>query len=535
MTDNTWNELYKKASVEGRKRHDMITEEMPIPEWAEQILWEHMAEKEWSLSWKRQILINTRAAMRAIVRRYGELDPSTITEDMIRSIAEICPERNPKSLYGVRVAAGRLNALYTGTDLWENRHKFRVSPRIVSEDAEKLFFEKMERAGYSRTNASKELVLIEKALSILSQNLEGFDPCHFDIGEIKQVGRFMVGITKRQIHAYQCALSRYLWVLTGIDPIRSIRTKTNEIPPRLWSRIILTGFEEEFQDFIAWNRGRGVKWNTIKSYIYKILSVWERLDAIMPEGWKLTDVTDKDLVRLRIDSSHDVKETSLRESMVVLGMFLEFLGNNAYRRAKMMWNIDEDTTYRTWITHDEWLQIMQSATPMEKVILALGGGMGLRRAEIAGLRVSDIEGNLMTIHGKGHGADGKVVQKAIPKAIMEIINDYLPIREELLRVKGDTGEDILLISDMRYAGKPLGAEGVGYVVYNLAKAHNVNMSTHTLRRLYATSLRDIGTDLDTIRRMMRHSKLDTTVKNYLNADPRMMAKANDGIDSLLFG
>ncbi len=535
MTEDKWTQLYKKASVEGRKRNDVVTMDNPIPEWAEKALWEYMATTDRSESWKKQILTNTRSAMRAIVSRYGELDPRNITEDMIRSIPDILPDYSPKTLYVLRVAAGRLAGLYTGTDPWNNRRKFLVSRRVISKEAEELYFEKMQKAGYTRTSASKELVLMEKALSILSENLDGFDSCHFGIEEIKQVGRFMPGISKIQLHNYQCALSRYVWVQSGIDPIRSIRPKTDEIPPRLWNRIILTGFEEELQQFINWNVERGLKWNTIENYIYKILSVWERLDSMMPEGWKLADVTDKDLVRLRMDSSHDVKESSLRESMKALGVFLEMFGNNSYRRAKMLWNVDEDQTYRTWINHDEWLRIMQSANPMEKVILALGGGMGLRRAEIAGLRISDIDGNLMTIRGKGHGADGKVVQKVIPKAVMEIIDDYLPIRDELLRTNGDDGEDVLLVSDMRYVGKPLGAEGVGKVVYNLAKANNVTMSTHTLRRLYATSLRDIGTDLDTIRRMMRHSKLDTTVKNYLNADPRIMAKANDELDSLLFG
>lgn len=535
LTDYRWNELFKNACIEGRERHDVITEEDPIPEWAEKVLWEYMTKMDHSDGSKKQILTNTRSAMRAIVSRYGELDPRTITEDMIRTIPDIRPDYTPKTLYVVRVAAGRLVGLYTGTDPWENRRKYLVSKRVIPQDIEELYFEKMKRAGYSRKSASRELVLVEKGLSILSDNLDGFDKNDFGIDEIKQIGRFMLGISKKQVHDYQCALSRYVWVVTGTDPIRGIRPKSDCIPPRLWNRIIMTGFEEEFQEFINWNFERGLKWNTIESYIYKILSVWERLDSIMPEGWKLADVTDKDLVRVRMDSCRDVKESSLRESMKILGMFLGQFGNNSYRKAKMLWNVDEDQTYRTWINHEEWLRLLQSASPTERVILALGGGMGLRRAEIADLRISDIDGNLMTIRGKGHGADGKVVQKVIPKAVMEIIQDYLPFREELLRKKGDDDEDILLISDMRYGGKPLGAEGVGTVVYNLAKANNVTMSTHTLRRLYATSLRDVGTDLDTIRRMMRHSKLDTTLKNYLNADPLKMTKANDDLSSLLFG
>lgn len=159
----------------------------------------------------------------------------------------------------------------------------------------------------------------------------------------------------------------------------------------------------------------------------------------------------------------------------------------------------------------------------------------MRRAEIAGLRLSDIKGNVITIRGKGHGVEGKVVEKVMPKAVVEIINDYLPHRSELLKRWGNEGEDILLISEARYNGKPLGNEALGDAVRDFGKENNLEMSTHTLRRFYATSLRDAGVDLDTIRRMMRHTQIDTTVSYYLSVDPGRMAKANEDIDTLLFG
>ena len=47
------------------------------------------------------------------------------------------------------------------------------------------------------------------------------------------------------------------------------------------------------------------------------------------------------------------------------------------------------------------------------------------------------------------------------------------------------------------------------------------------------SLHDIGTELDTIRRMMRHSHIDTTVNHYLKADPRKMKSATTAVDDAL--
>ena len=41
---------------------------------------------------------------------------------------------------------------------------------------------------------------------------------------------------------------------------------------------------------------------------------------------------------------------------------------------------------------------------------------------------------------------------------------------------------------------------------------------------------DAGLDLDTIRRMMRHSSVETTLKCYLYADPRKMKTAVDSVN-----
>lgn len=253
----------------------------------------------------------------------------------------------------------------------------------------------------------------------------------------------------------------------------------------------------------------------------------------MPVGWRLKDIGPEDLVAVRMAAT-DLKESSLHEAMKSLAIMLRSQGNDCYARAKMLWNDDTDHMRRTWIDMNEWKALWAAADPNQLVILALGGGMGLRRMEIANLTLSDIEGDIMTIHGKGHGPNGKEVRKQIPSSVLNIINEYLPYREELLRMWGNLNEDTLLISNYRYSGKPLGIEGVGSTMRKLSKETGIEMSTHTLRRFYATSLDKIGTDLDTIRRMMRHSKVDTTLTHYLNANPDRMAKAQKDLDSMLF-
>ncbi len=66
---------------------------------------------------------------------------------------------------------------------------------------------------------------------------------------------------------------------------------------------------------------------------------------------------------------------------------------------------------RTWIFMAQWKQLWKAADVTQRLVLALAGGMGLRRFEIAQLNLGDIEGNVMTIYGKGSGPQGKVTKK----------------------------------------------------------------------------------------------------------------------------
>ena len=61
----------------------------------------------------------------------------------------------------------------------------------------------------------------------------------------------------------------------------------------------------------------------------------------------------------------------------------------------------------------------------------------------------------------------------------------------------------------------------------------IHATCHTLRRFYCTNLADAGTELDTLRRMIWHSHIDTTVNHYLKADPRKMKGATTAVDDAL--
>lgn len=110
------------------------------------------------------------------------------------------------------------------------------------------------------------------------------------------------------------------------------------------------------------------------------------------------------------------------------------------------------------------------------------------------------------------------------------ISDYLPVRESIIERFGDNSEGSLLIQQWKGRGCPLNPWNVNDIVKRLGRRHGVVLTSHSLRRLFATTLYDSGVDQDTLRRMMRHSNIQTTMQCYLEADPRRMKDASDRID-----
>ena len=217
------------------------------------------------------------------------------------------------------------------------------------------------------------------------------------------------------------------------------------------------------------------------------------------------------------------KESTRRQYVSGFSGYMKWLtGRDVVGQARLLWNPPQGGG-RTWITAEEYRRVMEAAGPAERVMLSLAATMGLRRAEVAGLRLSDFEDGFVTIRGKGHGPDGKEAVKRLSE----------PAREEVeawLRVRPPSGSDALLV---RPSGEPMDFHAVAYRVRRLSERTGVDFSMHTLRRLYAMTLADAGVPLETIARMMRHESPVTTMRCYLKADPRRMDEAQARVDEAL--
>ncbi len=143
------------------------------------------------------------------------------------------------------------------------------------------------------------------------------------------------------------------------------------------------------------------------------------------------------------------------------------------------------------------------------LIIEVGIKTGLRRAEIANLKVGDI--NLPQ----------RYLTVRMGKGMKDRIVDLMPSLSLSLEayLKGKAAEDSVF---------GLRASTISGLIRWAAIRANVNLHCHSLRHFFAERLVDTGTDLELVRRILGHSKVSTT-QRYIG---RTDQQRHDAIDRM---
>lgn len=158
--------------------------------------------------------------------------------------------------------------------------------------------------------------------------------------------------------------------------------------------------------------------------------------------------------------------------------------------------------------------------PTHKTIFLTAYGTGMRAAELAGLRVKDIDSKQMLIRvnqGKG-GKDRQV--KLSPLLLQALRNYYRLCRPADWMFPGRGGSRRTPESITRAAEDIARRAGIGKRV-----------GAHTFRHSYATHMLDAGADLPTIQALMGHGSLRTT-SIYLHVSKAKIDAAPSPLDLL---
>lgn len=212
----------------------------------------------------------------------------------------------------------------------------------------------------------------------------------------------------------------------------------------------------------------------------------------------------------------DISESYRRTQVVHLKTYVEW-ATGKILSARIRW--PGSAPKRTWISEGDMKTLLSAANELDRMILLFGGSLGLRRSEISGVRVGDIDflDGTLTVTGKGSGA-GKTAVLPIPGEVLSEINKYMGKRGDVKK-----GDPLLLNT----RGDPLKPNAVYERLGSLGKRVGIKVTPHALRRLFATMLSKI-VSIDIVSILMRHSNIATTVK-YIEKDEERMRDAMGGI------
>jgi site-specific recombinase XerD len=152
------------------------------------------------------------------------------------------------------------------------------------------------------------------------------------------------------------------------------------------------------------------------------------------------------------------------------------------------------------------------------LMIALLYATGVRREELANIKLSDIDlkAGTITVLGKGN----KVRMVPVGDHARAELKNYLGIRRAFCGDK-QAGSQYLFLNRR---GKPLTVRSVDRLVKKFGLAAGIKITPHTLRHSFATHLLENGADLMLIKEILGHSSLSTTQK-YTHITAESMKKA----------
>ncbi len=139
------------------------------------------------------------------------------------------------------------------------------------------------------------------------------------------------------------------------------------------------------------------------------------------------------------------------------------------------------------------VEILNSATINDKLIVTMLYGLGLRISELSNIKLKDIKNNWITIYGKGSKARELPLLEKLNILIDEYITIYNPKR-------------FLFEKDE----KPMGTAQLRYRLSKLFKGAGIKATPHQLRHSFATHLLNNGARISDVSELLGHETMATT-------------------------
>ena len=270
--------------------------------------------------------------------------------------------------------------------------------------------------------------------------------------------------------------------------------------------------------------------NTIKAY-KKDLESFVQFLSTQHTGHPSTPKNDPLFLRLYLHQriEEEVSNRSLARFLSSLSSFQTFLSRTEknkqyiFKLPKMKFS----SKIPDFVPMSEINKLFETNRPLSEtkkygfqrdyMIISLLYATGIRREEIANIRLADIDRQVQTIAITGKG--NKVRLVPVGENTFVELQRYLVHRERYVRDKSSKSPYLFL----NKFGNPITVRSINRLVKKFAQKQGIELTPHVLRHSFATHLLENGADLLLIKEILGHASLSTTQK-YTHVTAEAMKK-----------
>jgi len=262
---------------------------------------------------------------------------------------------------------------------------------------------------------------------------------------------------------------------------------------------------------------RGQSKSTLNNYIRRIALFvlhFEKLPEQVSE-----DEINEYLVGLARDP-RSPSRSSFKHMVYGLRYYYRLLGQN--KRAIALPSLKQDTKLPVILNRSELKQLFSAPKLLkQRVVLTLIYSAGLRGQEVINLKISDIDFERITIH---------IRQSKYKKDRIVPLSPYMA--KGLKKYLKAENPHIWLFNG-KQPGSQYSIRGLSWVMRENLKKTNITkkVNLHTLRHTYATHLLEEGLNIVTLKELLGHSEISTTMI-YLHVAQCEMVKPHSPLDTL---
>ena len=287
--------------------------------------------------------------------------------------------------------------------------------------------------------------------------------------------------------------------------------------------------KEDFLDYLE--NIKNYSDNTIVSYNDDLDKFYEFINS---NNLNIKNIKYKEILDFISYLKTNHKSTSINRVLSTIRSFYNYLIKQGYinnNPFKIVSGMKQEKKLPEYFKYNEYVELLNSIDTSNvlgirnKCIFEVLLATGCRVSELVNIKLSDIDLNNQEIRVLGKGKKVRIVY--LGSYAVDSINDYLSVRNELLKNKGSA------YLFLNHLGNKITTRGIRDIIDKilLKSSSNLKITPHTFRHSFATMMLNEGCDLKSVQELLGHVSLSTTsiythVSNeelkrvYLHTNPR---------------